>query len=214
MDRYTTDTMQRYPIQTLQTLPYSLDEPSGVLRDSMVDMISYARVLEDHGQINPGESGVGIGDYVSYNKYRNSDTAGGDIFNGADGGNIEIPLTDFEVITDNDRGVFYKLTVSPSNAIYITDTVVGGFNNQFNDQDLKDWTEPFYMVNIVQDGKTIVDQNIDGYGSTGHYQKVESIIGLSNGDPNQSFILVDERWQDTEMAWDPRTRFQNHRLCR
>jgi hypothetical protein len=189
-----------YSIQLISPLGffseiYSFEE-GATTPDKQIDMISYARILEDSGLINPGESGVGISDYVAYNKYRNSlDTAGGGVFSGSNG-NIEIPLTNFEVVTDNDRGVFYKLTVSPSNAIYVTETVATSFTNQFDDQDLKDWTEPFYMVNIVQDGKTIVDQNIDGYGSTGHYQKVESIIGLSNGDPDQSFILVDERWQD------------------
>jgi len=189
-----------YSIQLISPLGffseiYSFEE-GATTPDKQIDMISYARILEDSGLINPGESGVGISDYVAYNKYRNSlDTAGGGVFSGSNG-NIEIPLTNFEVVTDNDRGVFYKLTVSPSNAIYVTESVATSFTNQFEDQDLKDWTEPFYMVNIVQDGKTIVDQNIDGYGSTGHYQKVESIIGLSNGDPDQSFILVDERWQD------------------
>lgn len=189
-----------YSIQLISPLGffseiYSFDT-SSTGPDKQIDMISYARVLEDSGLINPGESGVGISDYVAYNKYRNSlDTAGGGVFSGSNG-NIEIPLENFEVITDNDRGVFYKLTVSQSNAIYVTESVATSFTNQFDDQDLKDWTEPFYMVNIVQDGKTIVDQNIDGYGSTGHYQKVESIIGLSNGDPDQSFVLVDERWQD------------------
>jgi hypothetical protein len=188
-----------YSIQLISPLGffsevYSFDEKDSLTtgKDRQVDMISYARVLEDHGQINPTEFGVGINDYVAYNKYRNVDAAGGGVFNGD--GNIEIPLTGFEVVTDNDRGVFYKLTVDPSNEIYLNGTTGG--NNNFSDLGLKDWTEPFYMVNIVQDGKTIVDQNIDGYGSTGHYQKVESIIGLSNGDPDQSFILVDERWQD------------------
>ena len=189
-----------YSIQLISPLGffseiYSFEEGAAV-PVKQIDMISYARILEDSGLINPGESGVGIDDYVAYNKYRNSlDTAGGGVFS-SDGGNVEIPLTGFEVVTDNDRGVFYKLTVDPSNAIYLTESDVTIFTNQFEDEDLKQWTEPFYMVNIIQDGKTIVDQNIDGYGSTGHYQKVESIIGLSNGDPDQSFILVDERWQD------------------
>jgi hypothetical protein len=166
----------------------------GTEKDKLVDMIAFARVLEDDGSINPGESGVGIDNHVAYNKYRNSaSAAGGGVFSGSNG-NIEIPLTDFEVVTDNDRGVFYKLTVAPF--IYNNGTTNGVGNNNFEDDGLKQWTEPFYMVNIVQDGKTIVDQNIDGYGSTGHYQKIESTIGFSNGDPDQSFILVDERWQD------------------
>lgn len=194
-----------YSIQLISPLGffsevYGFDENDtiGTEKDKQVDMISYARVLEDHGQINPTESGVGIpssgNDYVAYNKYRNSDTAGAGVF-ASDGGNVQIPLTSFSVVT-NDRGVFYKLEVHPDNEFYINGTTGGVSDNDFEDTGLKNWTEPFYMVNIIQDGKTIVDQNIDGYGSTGHYQKVESIVGLSNGNPNQSFILVDERWQD------------------
>ncbi len=195
-----------YSIQLISPLGffseiYGFNNKEGTGKDSLIDMVSYARVLEDHGQVNPTEAGVGIpsagNDYVAYNKYRNSDAAGGDIFNGADGGNIEIPLTGFSVKT-NDRGVFYELEVDDVQSVrmYQTGSTGGSGNNDFEDAGLKDFTEPFYMVNIVQDGKTIVDQNIDGYGSTGHYQKVESIIGLSNGNPNQSFMLVDERWQD------------------
>jgi hypothetical protein len=86
--------------------------------------------------------------------------------------------------------------VDVTDKMYSHASTGGTTNNNFNDSGLKDFTEPFYIVNIIQDGKTVVDQNIDGYGSTGHYQKVESIIGLSNGNSNQSFPLVDERWQD------------------
>ena len=122
-----------YSIQLISPLGffseiYSFDDQASNA-DRQIDMISYARVLEDSGLINPGESGVGIDNHVAYNKYRNSlDAAGGGVFS-SDGGNVEIPLTGFEVVTDNDRGVFYKL-VEKSNSndsIYRSIIIKHGF---------------------------------------------------------------------------------------
>jgi hypothetical protein len=188
-----------YKIQLISPLgffsePYSFSSQFSLA--SQIDMITYARVLEDHGQINPTESNVGINDHVAYNKYRNTqDFPGEGIFDTPAGGNTEIQLEAFTEETTA-RGKFYKIRINVNTPIYQNGTTGGNSDRNFENTGLKQWTEPFYMVNIIQEGKTIVDQNIDGYGSTGHYQKVESIIGLSNGNPNQSFILVDERWQD------------------
>lgn len=57
------------------------------------------------------------------------------------------------------------------------------------------WHEPFYIANIIDDNKNVPDINQQEYILTGHYQKIESIIGIGNDQP-QSFILVDERFED------------------
>jgi hypothetical protein len=161
-------------------------------RSRIVDMISYARVLFDTGQINPGESGVGVGGYVAFNKYRNSHAVNGGIFsiNGTTGAyNLNSVKTQTE-----GRNTYVELQLDTQ--VYQTYGVGGTSGSEFNDPELRDWTEPFYIINIIAEGKQIIDENINEYLSTGHYQKLESIIGLGDGTANQSFELVDERWED------------------
>lgn len=173
-------------------------------RDRIVDMMSYARIQWDNGQINPNEdSNMGIGSggrrYVGYNKYRNiSDTAGGDAFAGNDGNKI-FTMDGFSPITDG-RSTFYQ--VGFTEQVYNRETVGAGTfaDNDFDDEKMKDWTEPFYIINIIQVGKVVKDFNINNYRSTGHYQKIESIIGEGDSTNDQSFELVDERWEDVAPA--------------
>lgn len=170
-------------------------------RDRNCDLITYARILNDGPlvgkNINPLESAsMGNLGNVAYNRYRNdSDTVNDDFFdNAAGGGNRLTTLTGFEVVTEG-RGVYYELEVQ--DLIYNRANTGGTGNNNFLDQGMKDWTEPFYIVNIIQEGASIVDQNIDSYKDTGAYVKMESIIGEGvTGNLNPSFELVDERWED------------------
>ncbi len=166
-------------------------------RDRNVDLMLYARMLHDEGQINPGESAsMGVGSagkrFVAYNRYRNDgDAAAGDAFGGD--GNKLFTLSDFTETTEG-RGVYYKLEVS--DLIYNKETTVVAGKTDFEDQEMKDWTEPLYIINIVQTGAEIRDLNVDNYKSTGHFQKLESIIGIGDGTATQEYLLVDERWED------------------
>lgn len=173
-------------------------------RDRIIDMISYARVQFDNGQINPNEDpnmGIDYGGsrYVAYNRYRNiSDNAGESAFSGSNGNKI-FTMGGFTPITDG-RSSYHEIGFLEK--IYNREIVGSGTfsDNDFDDDKMKDWTEPFYIINILQIGKTINDFNINNYKSTGHYQKIESIIGEGDSTNNQSFELVDERWEDIAPA--------------
>jgi len=196
---------QNYKVQLVSPLGffsemYSFEENSlADARDRLVDMITYARVLHDEGQINPGELGtMGVGSagnrYVAYNRYRNTgDTAGGDAFAVPEGGDKLIGIDDITSKSEG-RGVYYELALSE--LVYNNQFTGGSGSNDFDDSGLQSFTEPMYIVNIVQEGKDVPDNNIDNFLGTGHWQKIESIIGQGDGTPGQSFLLVDERWED------------------
>jgi hypothetical protein len=154
-------------------------------RSRCVDMVTYARILRDEGQINVGENNVGIDGYVAFQKYRN--TGVGTV------GNIVKNIRDFKVKPEG-RGSFYELRTDGD--VYINSSVGGVGDYEFNEPGMREFHEPFYIVNIVQNGRNVVDQAIDTYTNTGAYQKIDSIIGESNGTANQVFELVDERWED------------------
>jgi hypothetical protein len=164
--------------------------------DRIIDMIAYPRILHDEGDINPNEDanmGIGSGGkrYVAYNRYRNTgDTAGGDAFSG-DNGNKLFDVNNITPITEG-RNTYYEIDFNEN----IYNEPSAGIVKDFDEQEAKDFTEPFYIVNIIQTGKTVQDLNINNYKSTGHYQKVRSIIGQGNNEDNQTFELIDERWED------------------
>jgi hypothetical protein len=202
------DNPQNYEIQLVSPLGffsevYDFEQTDVSGRDRCIDMMSYARILHDQGQINTDEdASMGIDGfdgkrYVSFNRYRNlSDSSMDGVFNGNDG-NKNIGVDNLEVIRDG-RCVYYGLTLSED--IYQHSSTGGTGNNNFDDAGMKDFTEPLYIVNIIQKGKQKVDKSIDIYRNTGTYQKIDSIIGVGDGSPDQRLELVDERWEDCHPA--------------
>lgn len=165
-------------------------------RSRLIDMISYARILRDNNSINPGDNSMGYpgGDgyrYVGYGKNRNTSVPA--TFTGGDQGN---KLFDLFTAKRKKEGRGNYLELETVNGIYDVENTGGSGNNDFEDAGMQNWTEPFYIINIISEGNIIRDQNVQGYKSTGHYQKLESIIGQGTGLPGQKYILVDERWED------------------
>jgi hypothetical protein len=174
-------------------------------RTGCIDMMVYASMLRDftggddgagHAGLNPRESvnmGVVGGDgfnYVTWERFRENPFGGTGPFS-TNNGNEEIGISDVERLVEG-RGEY--LSLGTVGDVY-AETGTGG-NAKFIDLDMQKWAEPLYVINIVRNGTTIVDQNIQGYKQTTHYQKLKSIIGKSNGQANQKFLLVDERWED------------------
>lgn len=174
------------------------------LRDRSVDLMVYARMQMDKqgpdSSINPMEDpdmGIDGGDgnrYIAYGKWRNISQQPG-IFTGPDAGNTNFEIAEIERITEG-RGTYMSIKLNGA-SLYGSESTGGTTDADFEDDGLKNFTEPFYMVNIVQNGAIVKDQNIENYRITSHYQKLESIIGEGNGKLGQKFILVDERWEDT-----------------
>lgn len=173
-------------------------------RDRCIDMISYVRLLRDlesdpNNQVNPGEdSGMGVpgGDgynYVAYDKYRNTGQNPNTFGGHPDKGNRLVDIAQIKRKADG-RGTYLEMETYDN--IYGKASVGGNSDSNFEDQGLKDFTEPIYIVNIIRTGAEIRDQNIQKYRQTTHYQKLTSIIGRSKGTFGEKFLLVDERWED------------------
>ncbi len=158
-----------------------------------IDMMTYARILRDNGEINPGEDpAMGVNGYVAYNRFRNTtDNAGQGAFNVPEGG--EKVFTPTQIAPSPFIG---GLKITLNEDLYQKLELNDPDDNDFDDQDMKDFAEPFYIVNIIKKGALVPDLDVNKYYSTGHYQKIESIIGKGNGQLGQSFELVDERWED------------------
>ena len=158
-----------------------------------IDIMTYARILHDEGSINPNEhAGMGVSDggrnYVAHNRYRNGNPASAGIFLGD--GNREIDIKSF--VPDNSlKNGFYELEFTSD--LYYADSSV---DSHFQDANVREWHEPMYIINIINVGAEVKDRNVNSYKSTGHFQKIESIVAKGTGLLNQEYELVDERWED------------------
>lgn len=179
--------------------------PASMARDRSCDIIAYARMQRDRTgawEINPMENnGMGYDatppdgyQYVAYGKWRNRGQQPG-LFgpDGSGGGNRLFNIQRTTRISEG-RGTYMVIEMGDNINLYGSGSTSGSAN--FDQGQMQDFTEPFYIVNIVADGAKVRDQNIENYRITSHYQKIESIIGESDGTVNQSFLLVDERWED------------------
>lgn len=165
--------------------------------DYNVDMISYARILFEDGTINIRDTTATVGQdgYVQFGNWRNVD-GGGTV--PADFGGDGNTLFDFASIAvqlnHNNSQDYYNITLDGM-SIYNEAGSLG--DNYFEDANLKKWHEPWYIVNIIDTAAEVdISTNQREYVETEHYQKIISVIGVSDGSINQSFTLVDERWED------------------
>lgn len=168
---------------------------SGIPKAIITDMISYARVMWDTGQINPGNNVGGqsptipgpIGDhYTDFGNWRNGTNIGPWHIPGQGGGNAILQVLSAEIRTEN--GARW-LDISFVNPIYNTadpGTSVFSAAGAFH--------EPWYVLNIVKTG--IVSDETLGYKTLNHYQKIRSVVGVYDGISGQELPLIDERPED------------------
>jgi hypothetical protein len=67
--------------------------------------------------------------------------------------------------------------------------------------------EPWYIINIIQN-KDVPNNNINVYNDIGHSIRLESIVGISNGEASQTFPLVEERSEDVYSLNDTATTYR------
>ena len=164
------------------------------------DMILGCNVYAEFAsrRINLGEAATAIGvnngtdGFTAFGKWRNAAHGAGDsIFGDGENGAYEIQISEFEEVVDTEaEGVSY-FRIKLSENIYKTTSPAGAHFNQNSD-----FFEPFYIISIIDESKEVQDSNVVEYLPTEHYQKIESLIGRSNGEAIQAFELVDERPDD------------------
>jgi hypothetical protein len=170
-----------------------------------VDLISYCRVLNaKNGTINPGfynTDGIG-GGYTAFGTWRE------DTFSNAFPGNANnalFTIEDFqEVSVQTGVGTNYRVTLGGPNGGFIYSREFASnqgiplnpITQDIHQIDIKKWTEPMYIINIVKEEAQINPGLLTRYDYTGHYIKFKSKILVGDGSSIQSATLVSERWED------------------
>lgn len=166
----------------------------------ITDQISYARILWDEGQINPGYALAGIqptlpgtphSNWVGYKAWRNRvPVSSGPFHGGGNNGNSLVSIASVQELDLNGHLAY---------EVALTQDLYDGHASDVSDfmsNDTAAFHEPVYVVNLVQDGAHVQEELIPGWIPTGHYQRTRSIIGESNGAGGQQFTLIDERVED------------------
>ena len=187
--------------------------------DCGVDMMTYCRVPYDIGTglINPVASGNTMGNnphalngytYTAWNSWRNGSgeftpvTANQEFTIGSFGQTnpLDGSSRPFSTWGSEPRRQAYYLQVDN---LYYTE-ICGPAD--YNSAAAKNFHEPCFVTNIVDDSQNVTNNLTQNYLQTGSYIKVSSIIGAFNA-AQTNYYLVDERWQDcipAERPIDPR----------
>jgi len=189
---------------------YHFKKGGGLVDESAIDMVVFPRVQEEKDvyisgvlqpssrRCNPGElaQDVGVADIttigsltikrgvISFDKWRgdNSDATGNTVCN------IVAVRNKVE-----EEGVSF-LEIEFDGNLYLQNQTSG--ENQFNDTNVKKWHEPFYIVNIIQEGAEVPDSDSTQYDYIGNFIKLSSLVGYGNGGINQFYEICGERIED------------------
>ncbi len=181
-----------YKVQLLSPIGYFSEMYNNIkktlFRDRSADVISYARIQDENGTLNPTETSG----QLKFGKYLNSSVVGMPATTGPDFANHKYGMESFSLITEG-RNDYYTLKLD--DIVYGAGSQGGSKAGGWDINEGKDFKEPFYIVNIIRDGALPPKGNTTNYIATGHYQKLTSIIGRSTGVPVK-YDLIDERWED------------------
>ena len=171
---------------------------------TLADMVSYARIGYNKSGSNPTNAGLlrnGTNSteyYTEHGAWRSVDAMASNNF--YDGTHIDgNKKFDIDSVTlkqlPNSRYPFYEITLLGDNIYNHSTAPAISSGAGANDTNVKQYHEPFYLVNIINDGATLPQSNMVTYYETGHHQKVESIIGTGTAAPI-TLQLCDERYED------------------
>jgi hypothetical protein len=178
-----------------------------------LDMCVYTKLTREDGNINVGQlqydNGTGK-NHVKFGRYRNTDALSWSQEGGVDG-NISTNRGVFSIksfrkalylresdIVGNRGGEYFRITLFEDIYKYDLVSVTNARTNpyEYNNTDTKNMHEPMYIVNIIKKNSIVSTGNVVDYYDTGTFIKLESIIGVAKNVPNESFDIVDERWED------------------
>lgn len=157
------------------------------------DLVTYCRILNEQGQINPSDTGgtVGNGGYVDFGTWREG-SQNNVLFGGVDGGNVLLGITSVsEITTESGNGRYFEITLDTP--IY-TEAYTNGAQES-EDADVKEWHEPVYAINLIRKNAGIAETITKQYQYGGDFTKIKSLIAVGTGGAI-SPILVSERWED------------------
>jgi len=189
---------------------------NGAIAAGLIDMLSYARLQHDEGQVNVGEppaGGMGYqpivgspapnGNWVGYAKWRTDQAPVGSPesspnfsfwHQSPDQGNALFDLTLLQQQQQN-RSSIYALRTAQY--VYGPPTFQTNGQTAFNHPDVRLFHAPWYVTNIIRRNATVPQSNSTPYVPTAVHIPRQVCIGAYAGGQQDFRILTNaERWED------------------
>ena len=199
-------------------LPYVPGAESSTMSAYGIDMLSYAGVQHDEGQVNVGEvaaggmgyqpgalsNGAPNGNYVGYGANRNprppnnqGPPTGGQLdysqwHEGTNDGNFTFVPTGFTSNPLSDRGEDWILDANTF--VYTPGGISTNDEVSFNSSRVRVFHQPWYVINLINDGADVPEDPT--WLNTGYSIKLTSLIGEIPAGSSVVFPLVNERLDD------------------
>ena len=205
------------------TAMYSNHEDVSAAEDFSADLLSYANIYYENQIYSPWDDSAHIGrasGYVTFGRFRNYiglpgyDSQGAAISNSTNQfiwgiKSTVIARNGGQFGNGNGRGNLLELEIDDTDTLYAFDDELteeaGTFTNN------RAFNEPWYIVNIIKDGASVLTNNTTNFEDTGVYQKLKALIGEGNATSTQVFQLVDERFEDYAAQEAGTVRAASHR---
>jgi hypothetical protein len=158
------------------------------------DVALYAHVIKDSDDINVDGSDNGSSGNTLFGKWRNTTVES--LFSAGKPDSLKInsiALSNSGMIStraDGSKSEYYILSLD--SPIYSNEEVT---DEHYADATVKEFHEPLYLINLVNESAIVPDTNVMNYYDTGTYIKLKSCIGQFNPS-NLDYVLLDERWED------------------
>lgn len=176
--------------------PSTVGDTNRGSRSSLADVLSTARVLWDDGRMNgvldtssgyiPSSPLGARTSFVGAGSWRNTPGA-------LPWGTDPKAILGFSTATEKVHESGLKsIILGMDDAVYNTPSIGDPIATTF--YGAKSFHEPWYVVNIVQDG--VQPEEKGGYQWLNHYRAWKARVGRISSDPTQLFDLVDERRED------------------
>lgn len=132
---------------------------------------------------------------ITFSRFNNGDGAGSIVFDQSGSSGNEL----FDIVkverTDGDSEGIFSYTIDVKSSSFPTKDLFYQFDGQAGDPYYES-CPPLFLCNLIDTSAVISEGDFEQLLPTGCNIKLKSIIGISNGLPNQSFALCGERWQD------------------
>lgn len=198
--------------------PYVANAISSTMSAYGMDMLCYAGIQHDEGQVNVGEPAAGgmgyqpgaqsngapNGNYVGYGAWRNQrppNAQGPPVADqqdysqwheGTNDGNFTFVPTGFTPNPLSDRGEDWILDANTF--VYTPWGVATHDNVAFSNSDVRVFHQPWYVINLINDGADVPEDPT--WINTGYSIKLNSLIGEVPSGSSVVFPLVNERLDD------------------
>lgn len=179
------------------------------------DFVTYARILHETGYINGSgdlagiligceDSNDSLDYYTKFGMWRNPAPDPSKTTNPYNKVSKLYTMSSISLEGDGSTGIYAsgrganRVKITLEDEIYAKLYLEDKNEKDVNTDECKEWHEPFYIINIVQDGALVPEGNSDEFIQCGNYVPYETEVGVGLGVSTPiSLKIVNERWEDS-----------------